>query len=75
MQLWVGRLTCRVIKNKYKQTQVALSNAKPEGAKGKYIKTVHVTSTMGKSFPVEVATVDPRSSRFMLSNEPAAGSA
>jgi large subunit ribosomal protein L1 len=45
---------------------VALGNAKPEGAKGKYLKGVFLTSTMGKAVPVEVATVDPRSSRFML---------
>ncbi|EKU21096.1 large subunit ribosomal protein L1 [Nannochloropsis gaditana CCMP526] len=45
---------------------VALGNAKPEGAKGKYFKGVFLTSTMGKAVPVEVATVDPRSSRFML---------
>jgi len=49
---------------------VALSNAKPEGAKGKYLKGVHVTSTMGKAVPVEVATVDPRSSRFMFEAAP-----
>lgn len=51
---------------------VALSNSKPEGAKGKYLKGVHVTSTMGKAVPVEVATVDPRSSRFMFEAAPMA---
>jgi large subunit ribosomal protein L1 len=45
---------------------VALSNAKPEGAKGKYLKGVHLTSTMGKAVPVDTATIDPRSSRFMI---------
>lgn len=38
-------------------------------------QNVHITSTMGKAFPVEVATVDPRSSRFMLTDEPVAGAA
>ncbi|CAM9531644.1 unnamed protein product, partial [Ascophyllum nodosum] len=48
---------------------MAISNLKPEVIKGKYITQVHLSSTMGKGVPVEVATVDPSSPRFMLIDE------
>ncbi|CAM9333694.1 unnamed protein product [Ectocarpus sp. 6 AP-2014] len=50
-------------------TMVAVSNLKPEVIKGKYISQVHLSSTMGKGVPVEVATVDPSSPRFMFVDE------
>ncbi|CBN75281.1 conserved unknown protein [Ectocarpus siliculosus] len=50
-------------------TMVAISNLKPEVIKGKYISQVHLSSTMGKGVPVEVATVDPSSPRFMFVDE------
>eukprot|EP00903_Cladosiphon_okamuranus_P011397 g10740.t1 len=50
-------------------TMVAISNLKPEVVKGKYISQVHLSSTMGKGVPVEVATVDPSSPRFMYVDE------
>ncbi|CAM9570995.1 unnamed protein product [Scytosiphon promiscuus] len=50
-------------------TMVAISNLKPEVVKGKYISQVHLSSTMGKGVPVELATVDPSSPRFMLVDE------
>ncbi len=45
---------------------VAVADAKPEGLKGKYIMKVHVKSTMGPSFNVQVPSVDPSNARFML---------
>ncbi|CAN0433701.1 unnamed protein product, partial [Ectocarpus sp. 12 AP-2014] len=50
-------------------TMVAISNLKPEVIKGKYISQVHLSSTMGKGVPVELATVDPSSPRFMFVDE------
>lgn len=45
---------------------MALSDAKPEGLKGKYIKNVSLSTTMGPGVPVEVASVDPSNGKFML---------
>ena len=44
---------------------VALTNAKPDGQKGKYILGAHLSSTMGPSQELDVALVDPASPRFM----------
>mmetsp|Transcript_14474 Transcript_14474/g.21767 ORF Transcript_14474/g.21767 Transcript_14474/m.21767 type:complete len:277 (-) Transcript_14474:79-909(-) len=48
---------------------LALLAAKPEAVKGKYIKGMSVCSTMGRGVPVDLATVDPTSAKFMLSPE------
>lgn len=45
---------------------MGLSDAKPEGLKGKYITSVSIASTMGPGVPVDVASADPSSSKFML---------
>lgn len=45
---------------------VAVSDVRPEGFKGKYLVKTTLSSTMGPGVPVELATVDPSSSRFML---------
>ncbi|KAE9000479.1 hypothetical protein PR001_g18780 [Phytophthora rubi] len=44
---------------------VALSDAKPEGAKGKYIKAAHLSSTMGPSYNLDIKYLDPASTSFM----------
>lgn len=45
---------------------VSLANVKPEGFKGKFMLTAFLQSTMGPSIPLDVASVDPSSPRFML---------
>jgi len=45
---------------------VAVSDCKPEGLKGKYILGVHLSTTMGPSVKVDVASVDPTNARFMV---------
>lgn len=49
-----------------KAFMLAIGDAKPEGFKGQYIKTVHVSSTMGPSLPIEVSSVDPSSPKFFV---------
>jgi large subunit ribosomal protein L1 len=45
---------------------VAVSDSKPEGLKGKYLLSVHLSSTMGPGIPVDISNVDPSSAKFML---------
>ena len=49
-----------------KSFMVALSDYKPEGFKGKYFKRVHMTSSMGPGLELDVSSVDPSNSRFMI---------
>ncbi|DAZ97025.1 TPA: hypothetical protein N0F65_012894, partial [Lagenidium giganteum] len=44
---------------------VALSDAKPEGAKGKYIKAAHVSTTMGPGIALDVKYIDPSSAQSL----------
>jgi large subunit ribosomal protein L1 len=48
---------------------ISLYAAKPEGLKGQYVKTMYVSSTMGRSVPVELATIDPNNPKFMLDKD------
>ncbi|CAK4071683.1 unnamed protein product [Aphanomyces euteiches] len=47
---------------------VAIGEAKPEGAKGKYIKACHLSSTMGPGIRLESRFLDPSSPHFMRFN-------
>jgi large subunit ribosomal protein L1 len=59
--------TAEALLENIRALMVGIGNAKPEGAKGKYIKSVYVSSTMGIGAAIDAATVDPRSPRFMQS--------
>lgn len=50
---------------------VALSNAKPEELKGSYFRHATLASSSGRGVPVDVAILNPASSRFMRADEEA----
>jgi large subunit ribosomal protein L1 len=45
---------------------IALFGAKPEGLKGKYMKRMHISSTMGRSVEIDIMNADPTHPMFML---------
>jgi len=64
----VGKVdfTNEYIADNIRSFMIAISDAKPEGLKGKYVKSMHISSTMGRSVPVDLSTVDPSNPKFML---------
>jgi len=50
-------------------TMTAITDLKPEGFKGTYLKGLVINSTMGPGIEVERASIDPSSPRFMLDPE------
>jgi large subunit ribosomal protein L1 len=48
---------------------LAVSDAKPENFKGKYMKSAALCSTMGPGIHLDLASVDPSNGKFMLSVE------
>lgn len=45
---------------------ISINEAKPELYKGKYLVSVHLTSSMGPGLKIDLPTVDPSNGRFML---------
>ena len=45
---------------------LAVTDAKPESFKGKFLTRCHISSTMGPSLKLDVSTVDPTNAKFML---------
>lgn len=45
---------------------ISIVDAKPEGFKSKYLKSVSLSSTMGPGINVEMPSIDPGNGRFML---------
>jgi Ribosomal protein L1 len=48
---------------------IALTELKPSGASGKYIRGVSVSSSMGPGFAIDVPRVDPGSPLFFREEE------
>ena len=48
-----------------KAVMVTVSNEKPSGASGKYLKQAVLSSTMGKGVQIDVKTLDPSSTTFL----------
>lgn len=51
-----------------KAVMVTVTNEKPTGASGKYLKQAVLSSTMGKGVQLDVELLDPSSQKFMQSN-------
>jgi len=49
-----------------KAFMIAVNDVKPENFKGKYLKQVHLSSTMGPGFHIELSSVDPTNPKFMI---------
>ncbi|KAJ1408123.1 ribosomal protein L1-like protein [Ochromonadaceae sp. CCMP2298] len=45
---------------------LAIIEVKPDGLKGKYLRSASISSSMGPGIPLELPSVDPGSARFML---------
>ena len=68
VQAGIGKMSFKKedILDNLRNFMVAVSDAKPDGLKGKYIVGVSLSSTMGPGVPLDIANVDPSSARFML---------
>lgn len=49
-----------------RSVMLAVMDAKPEGLKGKYLQSVHLSSTMGPGLTIDLPSIDPSNGRFML---------
>ena len=58
--------TDEMILENLKSFMVAITDSKPEGFKGKYLKRVHMSSTMGPGLEIDLSSVDPSNSKFMI---------
>lgn len=55
------------LKENIRSLLLSIGDAKPEGLKGAYIRSVYLRATMGPAIPVDLTTADPSSARFMAS--------
>lgn len=68
IQAGIGKLsfTKEQMLENIRSFMVAVSDAKPEGLKGKYLLNVHLSTTMGPGVEIDAANVDPSNAKFML---------
>ena len=68
VQAGIGKIsfTPQQLLDNIRAFMLSLSETKPDEIKTKYISCVHLSSTMGPGIDIEVSSVDPTSSKFML---------
>lgn len=68
IQAGVGKVsfTNEALLENIRSLMLAVQEVKPEGFKGKYIRAVHISSTMGPGIEIELPYADPANPRFML---------
>ena len=67
-----GKVSFQVdnLKDNLKALLLAISDAKPEGLKGNYIRSAFMKSTMGPGIPIDITFIDPSSPTFLESSTP-----
>lgn len=73
IQAGIGKVsfTNEALLENLRSFMVAVMDSKPEGFKGKYLKEVHLSSTMGPGVEIDLSCVDPSNPKFMLDLPPA----
>ena len=68
LQASIGRVTFNrtEILDNIKAFMSEVADLKPENLKGKYLLSVHLSTTMGPAVLIEMPSVDPSSAKFML---------
>lgn len=68
VQAGVGKISFSddAILENIRNFMITIVDSKPSGLKGKYIKSFSISSTMGPGVKVELPSIDPSSSKFMI---------
>jgi hypothetical protein len=53
------------LRDNLRSLMLSISDQKPEGVKGAFIRSATIRSTMGPGIPLDLTTADPSSGRFM----------
>ncbi len=72
IQIGVGKLsfTKEALLDNIRSVMISIMDGKPDGFKGKYLKKVFLSSTMGRSVVADLQSVDPNNPKFMLNLPP-----
>lgn len=68
IQSGIGKLSfddSKLIEN-IRSYMLAIMDSKPEGFKGKYLKKINISSTMGPGYQIELPFLDPNNPKFLL---------
>mmetsp|Transcript_8988 Transcript_8988/g.9034 ORF Transcript_8988/g.9034 Transcript_8988/m.9034 type:complete len:277 (+) Transcript_8988:100-930(+) len=68
IQAGIGKISFKniMLLDNIRAFMMAINDVKPEGLKGKFITSIHISSTMGPGIPIEITSADPTSPKFML---------